>query len=76
MAERKSAEERAEEKMQEQAVEQAKTELVQDDARAMAAAEMAAERERLDETVEGGRYLVNDELVDANGERLKDQSKK
>lgn len=36
------------------------------------AAEEAAAR-RMDETEDGGRYLVNDQLVDANGEPIKER---
>ncbi len=47
-------------------------EIRQDRAREEAAVQAEADRKQLDETEPGGRYLVADILVDAEGKPLKD----
>lgn len=40
---------------------------------AIAASQAEAERKQLDETVPGGRYLVNGQLVDSEGNLIEDK---
>jgi hypothetical protein len=42
--------------------------------RSLAEAAAAAEEQQADETTEGGQYKVGDQLVDANGEPVKEQT--
>jgi invasion protein IalB len=47
----------------------------QDRSQAIAESNTEAEQRQIDETVPGGRYMVNGQLVNADGEAIKDSDK-